>query len=305
VSSLRSAALMVLLVVGLVSNATARELLGEGAITWAWDEPPLQPEEEVAEAAARWVAFGEHTEWFQCDASAPRPTVRLMAPPARGAFTRPGASQMLFQYVFDPCDEPWRTTYPRRAVIVEEGVAVRVLEDRSVGYYETLSSYEVVDLDGDGVHELVRRYAGMHHARVSIATVGDTALRQLASFLTFEDDCYVDPVHGGAAWGATVTYQPGDGAWPAFALEFEVFDCYVSVPEALQDAWEQRFEDALARAAGEPVASAMAVLALAWEGSPAAQRAAARMYEEGTVVPRDLELAAWWWARAEAGDGRR
>lgn len=299
--ALRAVALAVVVGFAPASLAVAAGFAELPSVRWEWHEPLLDPAEVGAEAAVRQAVFGDHTPWFTCAPVDPLPTVNLVAPPARGSFTRPGGRQTLFQYVFDPCDDGSQTRYPRRLAVVEDGEVVWVAEDGFAYYFESMWQLAVVDLNGDGIDELVRWYGGIHHDRATIAAFADEGVRTIARFAVSADDCDGDPAWGGVAWSAAPTVRPVDAGWAEFALEFVLHECFVYV-EPGRDG-DGALADALVLAASDPAGSAMAVLALAWDGHPAAQREAARLFEEGTVLPRDPELAAWWRGMAEGGPG--
>ena len=296
---LRALVLAVVVGFGPVTLVAAADFVDLPVIRWAWDEPLLDPAEEGVEEGVRQAVFGDHAPWFTCAPVDPVPTVNLVGPPAHGSFTRPGARQTLYQYVYDLCNDASWTRYQRRLAIVEDGEVVWVAEDGYAYYSEGMSRLAVVDLDGDGIAELVRWYGGNHHGRATIAAFTDEGVRTIAWFDTFADDCDGDPSWGGVAWSATPKVRAVDAGWSEFALEFVLHECHVYVEPGPDG--DDALAEALALATTDPTASAMAVLALAWDGDPAGQREAARLFEEGTVLPRDPELAAWWRGRAEAG----
>lgn len=300
--ALRALMVAVMVGVGPATFVAAAGFADLPAIRWGWDEPLLDPSDEGLEASVRQAVFGDHTPWFRCEPVDPLPTVNLVAPPAHGSFTRPGARQTLFQYVYDLCDDASWTRHPRRLAIVEDGEVVWVAEDGHAYFFEGAWQLAVVDLNGDGVDELVRWYGGNHHDRATITAFVGGDVRTIVGFLTSADDCDGDPSWGGVSWSATPRVRPGDAGWAEFALEFVLYDCHVYV-EPDRDA-DGPLAAALALAATDPAGSATAVLALAWDGHPAAQREAARLFEEGTVLPRDPELAAWWREKAERGPDR-
>ena len=299
---LRALVLAALVGLGPATFVAAADFVDLPAVRWGWDVPLLDPSEEGFEAGVRQAVFGDHTPWFTCAPVDPLPTVNLVALPAHGSFTRPGARQMLFQYVYDLCDDASWSRYPRRIAVVEHGELVWVAEDGHAYSFESIWQLAVVDLNGDGIDELVRWYGGKHHDRATITAFVDEGVRTIAGFTTSADYCDGDPSWAGVAWSATPRVRPVDAGWVEFALEFVLHECFVPV-EPDRDA-DGALAAALALAATDPAGSAMAVLALAWDGHPTAQREAARLFEEGTALPRDPELAAWWRAQAERDPGR-
>ena len=281
-----------LIAYSVITFGSAEGLIDISTIRWGWDDALLDSTEEDAEAGVREAVFGEHTQWFSCAAVNPVPTVQLGAPPVHGSFTRPFARQTLFQYIYDLCEDDWSSTSLRRHAIVEDGHVVRVAEDEPIGYFEGLSQVAVIDLNGNGLDELLRWYDGNHHTRVTIAVFTEDAVRTIAWFYAYLDDCDGDPLYGASAWLAIPKYRPIADSWPEFSLEYTVFDCNAYM-EPLEDGADA-LADVLAEAAVDPVGSAMAVLALAWDGNQPAQLEVARMFEQGTVLPRDPELSEWW-----------
>lgn len=285
-----------LIAISVITVGRAEGLIDFSTIRWGWGDALLESTEEDVEAGVREAVFGEHTQWFSCDAMNPVPTVQLGAPPVHGSFTRSGARQTLYQYVYDLCEEDWSSAFLRRHAVVEDGHVVRVVEDEPIGYFDGLSKVAIIDLNGDGRDELVRWYDSNHHTRVAISEFTEDAVRTVAWFYAYLDDCDGDPLYGASAWSAIPKYRPIADGWSEFSLEFTVFDCN-AYAEALEDG-ANALSDVLVEAAVDPVASAMAVLALAWDGNQPAQLEVARMFEQGTVLPRDPELAEWWRAQA-------
>jgi len=257
---------------------------------------------ESIESHVRAVVFGEHTAWPRCDAGHAVPAVELVGRPVEGAFTRPGAQQVLFQFVFDPCEEAWPRLYPQRFVVVEDGVIVHVVDGHGVAYYESVSVVESVDVDGDGIDELLlRRNVGPHSSTASITSLGADGLRTIVWFAVAEDNfAEFGPFFAATSWSASIHWVADDGGQRRPALDFTVFEDLVAVSPAKRADWDAHLEAARTRREVDPVGAAIAILDLAWEGSVAAQREVAGMYERGEVLPLDAELAAWWQERAES-----
>ena len=257
---------------------------------------------EAIESRVRAVVFGEHTAWPRCDAGESVAAVGLVGRPVEGTFTRPGAQQVLFQFVFDPCEESWPSPYPQRFVVVEDGVVIQVVDGPGVAYYESVSVVESVDVDGDGIDELLlRRNVGPHYSEASITSLGADGLRTIVWFAVAEDNfAEFGPFFAATSWSASIHWVADDGGQHRPALDFTVFEALSVVSPAQRADWDAQLEAARSRREVDPVGAAVAILDLAWAGSAAAQREVAGLYERGEILPLDAELAAWWQERAES-----